>query len=161
MFRKSKTVCRLLRGLRSSPGSADGWAYSGPVIWEMLPGLPFMKTDRKSTPWYWHATLSDATLETYVFGGFTLEGCLLWTLQLTRPQASATVPALLRQWLPLPFDEPARIAFDTLPLRDGDLAALGHHVPWWQDWVDHAEPVILSGNLSTSGVASRPRLRQR
>lgn len=88
-----------------------------------------------------HATLSDANAETYAFEGFTLEGCLVWTLQLTTPQPTATVPALLRQWLPHESDDPSLIrAFHTLPLRDADQAALGCHVPWWQDWVDHAEP---------------------
>ncbi len=47
-----------------------------------------------------HATLSDARAETYAFEGFTLEGCLVWTLQLTQPQLTGTVPLLLQRWLP-------------------------------------------------------------
>ena len=42
-----------------------------------------------------HATLSDARAETYAFEGFTLEGCLVWTLELTQPQLTGTVPLLL------------------------------------------------------------------
>lgn len=88
-----------------------------------------------------HATLSDACAETYAFGGFTLEGCLEWTLQLTQPQVTDTVRLLLRGRLAQKQDLPHGLpALDSLPLRDTDQAAVGHHVPWWQDWVKHAEP---------------------
>lgn len=88
-----------------------------------------------------HATLSDASAETYAFGGFTLEGCLVWTLQLTQPQFSGTVRSLLRGWLPQKHDpQPALPALDSLPLREVDRSVVGRNVPWWQDWVNHAEP---------------------
>jgi len=88
-----------------------------------------------------HATLSDARAETYAFEGFTLEGCLVWTLQLTQPQLTGTVPLLMSGRFPLEQEPSPRLpAFDCLPLRDADQSAVGRHLPWWQDWVDHAEP---------------------
>jgi putative CocE/NonD family hydrolase len=88
-----------------------------------------------------HATLSDASAETYAFEGFTLEGCLAWTLQITQPQVTDTVRLLLRERLPQKQDPPPELsALDSLPLRDMDTCAVGRHVPWWQDWVNHAEP---------------------
>jgi len=88
-----------------------------------------------------HATLSDASAETYAFEGFTLEGCLAWTLELTRPESADTVRLLPRGWLPEKQDPPPNFpALNLLPLRNVDQSAVGHHVCWWQDWVNHAEP---------------------
>ena len=88
-----------------------------------------------------YATLSDASAETYAFEGFTLEGCLAWTLQLTQPQVTGTVRLLLRGWLPQKLEPPPGLpALHSLPLRDTDQSAIGRHVPWWQEWVEHAEP---------------------
>lgn len=87
-----------------------------------------------------HATLSDARAETYAFGGFTLEGCLVWTLDITRPQLGGTLRLLLRGWLSLKDAPPGLAALESLPLRDTDQSAIGHHLTWWQDWVNHAEP---------------------
>ena len=88
-----------------------------------------------------HATLSDALAETYAFGGFTLEGCLAWTLQLVQPPLVGTLRLLLRGWLPVKPDPPPGLpALRSLPLRDADQSATGRHLTWWQDWVDHAEP---------------------
>lgn len=88
-----------------------------------------------------HATLSDARAETYAFEGFTLEGCLAWTRQLTQTQLAGTVRLLLRGWLPAKQDPPSDLpALHSLPLRDADRSAVGHRVSWWQDWVNHAEP---------------------
>ena len=28
----------------------------------------------------------------------------------------------------------------TLPLRDADHVTFGKQIPWWQDWMEHAEP---------------------
>lgn len=87
------------------------------------------------------ATLSDARAETYAFEGFTLEGCLVWTLQLTQPQITGTIPLLLRGWWPQKQDQASELsALDVLPLKDTDRSALGRHVSWWQDWISHAEP---------------------
>ena len=70
-----------------------------------------------------------------------IEGCLEWTLQLVQPHTTDTVRLLLRGKLPKNQDSlPGLAALDSLPLRDTDQAAVGRHVPWWQDWVEHAEP---------------------
>ena len=106
-----------------------------------------------------HATLSDARAETYAFEGFTLEGCLAWTLQLTQPQITGTVRLLLRGWLPHKQDPSPRLpALDSLPLRDAGQSAVGRHVAWWQDWVEHAEPddPFWTPVNFTAGVAAAP-----
>ena len=89
-----------------------------------------------------HATLSDTRAESYAFEGFTLEGCLNFTLQVTQPQLAGAVHLLLRGWLPQEQDDPPPgiSALDLLPLRDTDQFVVGRHTPWWQDWVKHAEP---------------------
>lgn len=88
-----------------------------------------------------YATLSDASAETYAFEGFTLEGCLAWTLQLTQQQLTGTVRLFPGGRSPQEQNpQPALAAFESLPLRDADLAAIGRHVPWWQEWVEHPEP---------------------
>ena len=33
-----------------------------------------------------------------------------------------------------------RAAFDTVPVADADIAAVGHHVPFFQDWIVHEIP---------------------
>ncbi len=113
-----------------------GTSYLGNAAWAVV-----HSAGDKVSAMVLHATLSDASAETYAFEGFTLEGCLVWTLELTEPQFTATVPALLRHWLyPDPYKPPMLPAFERLPLRDADRLAIGRSVPWWQDWVDHAEP---------------------
>jgi putative CocE/NonD family hydrolase len=88
-----------------------------------------------------HATLSDARAESYAFDGFTLEGCLAWTLEITQPPAEGTVRLLLRGWLPENQGPPRSLpVLNVLPLKNVDWAAVGRYVPWWQDWVNHAEP---------------------
>jgi predicted acyl esterase len=106
-----------------------------------------------------HATLSDARAETYAFGGFTFEGCLAWTLQLTQPQLLGTLRLLLRGWLPRKPDPPPGLpAFRLLPLREADQSAIGRRLAWWQDWVAHAEPgdPFWKPLNFTAGVARMP-----
>jgi putative CocE/NonD family hydrolase len=92
-----------------------------------------------------HATLSDARAETYAFDGFTLEGCLTWTYELTRqtlqPQRPSALGFLLGRRPRSRLSEPAlQRALETWPLRDADQIAVGQRVSWWQEWIDHAEP---------------------
>ena len=113
-----------------------GTSYLGNAAWAALHAA-----GPKVAAMVLHATLSDASAETYAFEGFTLEGCLVWTLQLTQPQRTATVPTLLRECLPQAQNERPRLpVLDLLPLRDTDQAAVGRHLAWWHDWVAHPEP---------------------
>ena len=113
-----------------------GTSYLGNAAWAAVHAA-----GSQITAMVLHATLSDARAETYAFEGFTLEGCLVWTLELTQPQLTGTVPLLLSgRWPQSQEQSPSLPAFDGLPLRDADLSALGRHVPWWKEWVDHAEP---------------------
>ncbi|HTM14197.1 MAG TPA: CocE/NonD family hydrolase, partial [Bryobacteraceae bacterium] len=63
-----------------------GTSYLGNAAWAVVASGP------QIAAMVLHATLSDARAETYAFGGFTLEGCLIWTLQLTQPELGGTVP---------------------------------------------------------------------
>jgi hypothetical protein len=113
-----------------------GTSYLGNAAWATVP-----VASAKIAALVLHATLSDARAETYAFEGFTLEGCLAWTLQLTKPQLTGTVRLLLDGWLHRKQDKPHSLpGLQVLPLRDTDQSAVGHHVAWWQDWIDHAEP---------------------
>jgi putative CocE/NonD family hydrolase len=86
-------------------------------------------------------TLSDARAETYAFEDFTLESCLIWTRTLTQPQNSSVVRRLVEIIWPRVYDsERIERAFASLPLRNADRVAVGRHLSWWQDWVEHAEP---------------------
>lgn len=113
-----------------------GTSYLGNAAWAVV-----HSASDKIAALVLHATLSDACAETYAFEGFTLEACLGWTLQLTKPQFTGTVTMLLARWLTREPDEPPSLpAFQALPLRDVDQSAIDRHVAWWQDWVEHAEP---------------------
>jgi putative CocE/NonD family hydrolase len=131
-----------------------GTSYLGNAAWAAVHAAP-----GKIAAMVLHATLSEARAETYAFEGFTLEGCLAWSLQLTKPQLTGTVPLLLRGWLTRMPDKPPNLpAFQVLPLRDADKSAIGRHVSWWQDWVDHAEPddPFWKPLNFTAGVAEAP-----
>jgi predicted acyl esterase len=95
-----------------------GTSYLGNAAWAVVASGP------QIAAMVLHATLSDARAETYAFGGFTLEGCLIWTLQLTQPELGGTVPLLLEVKLAQRQDAiPALPALDLLPLRDVDQSA--------------------------------------
>lgn len=131
-----------------------GTSYLGNAAWAVI-----HSAGEKVSAMVLHATLSDASAETYAFGGFTLEGCLVWTLELTEPRFTATVPALLHHWLDRdPHEPPTLPAFNMLPLRDADRLATGRRVPWWQDWVHHGEPAdpFWKPLDFTGGVPSAP-----
>lgn len=80
-------------------------------------------------------TLSNFRDELLSFGGFTLEGMLGWTglmRGMVGSGAYASVDRLERGNL--------RQAHGHLPLGTIDRAAFGETIPWWQDWVRHADP---------------------
>ena len=51
-------------------------------------------------------------------------------------------------------------AFDTVPVADADAAAVGHHVPFFQDWIVHETRVMSGGIRLISGGGSIPYRRQ-
>ncbi len=113
-----------------------GSSYSGNAAWAAAHGA-----GSKIGALALHVTLSDSRAETYAFGGFTLEACLKWTRTVTQPERFGALPFLIATMLPQKRDrERMQLAFSSLPLRDADEVAVGCRTPWWQDWVEHAEP---------------------
>jgi putative CocE/NonD family hydrolase len=87
-----------------------------------------------------HVTLTNFRDRTYAFGGFTLMSCTGWT---------ATMLGVLRTtgtspWAAFRNARKTRAlsqqAIKTVPLRKADRGLEPEGVPWWQDWMDHAEP---------------------
>jgi uncharacterized protein len=66
-------------------------------------------------------------------GSFALGIALPWTTMVSRSQP---VLGRLRNRLP---DRELQAGLERLPLADGDLAALGRHVGFYQDWLSHPE----------------------
>lgn len=83
-----------------------------------------------------HNTLSNYRNEVLPSGGLSLEGVLGWGTMMAKLTSArsglALVAAMLRK-----ID---RTVYARLPLRELDAAAIGREVPWWRDWIDHAEP---------------------
>jgi uncharacterized protein len=87
-----------------------------------------------------HVTLTNFRDRTYAFGGFTLETCVGWTatmLNVIRSAGLNAFAALLRARRNRGLTAQAMSA---IPLRGADRVLTPEGVPWWQDWMDHAEP---------------------
>jgi uncharacterized protein len=87
-----------------------------------------------------HVTLTNFHDRTYPFEGFSLETCIGWTATMqsivrTTGMSLWTTLSRMRKNRSL-----TRQAIDTIPLRDADRPLAPQGVPWWQDWMDHAEP---------------------
>jgi uncharacterized protein len=87
-----------------------------------------------------HVTLSNFRDRTYAFGGFTLLGSIGFTatmLGVLRTSGTRFLTALIsaRKMRAL-----TPRAIETIPLRKADRILAPEGVPWWQDWMDHAEP---------------------
>jgi len=69
----------------------------------------------------------------YPGGSFALERALSWTYGMVVQQEQSRL-AMFRQRRTL------QAAFDHLPLLDADVAATGHPVGFWRDWLEHTAP---------------------
>jgi putative CocE/NonD family hydrolase len=79
-------------------------------------------------------TMPDFGPITWDNAAFSLRNALGWTQLMDRMIHREMLALLLGMLRP---DPKLRRGFDTLPLSDGDLAATGRRVHWYQDWVDH------------------------
>ncbi|MDI6100900.1 CocE/NonD family hydrolase [Actinoplanes sp. NEAU-A12] len=79
-------------------------------------------------------TMPDFGVVTWDNAAFALRNALGWTQMMDRMIHRELVAVVLGQLRP---DPRLRRAFDVLPLRDGDVAANGRRVHWYQDWVEH------------------------
>ncbi|MGI5218488.1 CocE/NonD family hydrolase [Nocardia sp. CA-290969] len=79
-------------------------------------------------------TMPDFGAITWENAAFSLRNALGWTQMMDRMIHREMLALLLGQLRP---DAELRKAFDALPLTDGDIAANGRRVHWYQDWVGH------------------------
>lgn len=86
----------------------------------------------------------------YPGGAFALDSTLTWADTLARQD-----DRLLQQIRSLTLGRRTlEAAFGQLPLRDSDRRGIGRRVPYFQDWLDHAEP----GDPFWESVDFSPRL---
>jgi putative CocE/NonD family hydrolase len=96
-------------------------------------------------------TMPDFGAATWHNGAFSLLTALGWSQMMDRMRRRALVPLLLSQLRPDPkLDK----AFGVLPLRDGDTAAAGAPIRWYQDWLRHEKLTddYWSGQSHTASV---------
>ena len=109
-----------------------GPSYLGITQWALAGG----------SPGYWKAMALDVTAsnvrDAVVFpsGAFALETALTWLQQVEHQEDG---------WLKILGAQRAgrrtlRSAYGALPLADADRIAVGHHVPFFQDWIAHEKP---------------------
>jgi putative CocE/NonD family hydrolase len=79
-------------------------------------------------------TMPDFGAITWDNNAFALRNALGWTQMMNRMVRRETIPLLLGMLRP---DRRLLRGFGTLPLLDGDVAATGRRVHWYQDWVSH------------------------
>ncbi len=108
-----------------------GPSYLGYVQWAVAAGAP--PCLRALAPLI---TASEFGSLTYPGGGFALDTLLSWVHELAH-QEEGWVPRLRAA---LFGRRRLARAFDHLPLREADLVAVGHPVPLYRDWLDHADP---------------------
>jgi len=87
-----------------------------------------------------HVTLTNFRDRTYAFGGFTLETCIGWTSTMLTVLRTAGIGGWAAILSARKTRAIAKRAVDTIPLRSADRVLTPEGVPWWQDWMDHAEP---------------------
>ncbi len=113
-----------------------GGSYLGNTAWAIANSGARSKVKALSL----HVTLTNFRDRTYPFGGFTVESCIGWTatmLTVLRTSGLNVMTAIVsgRKTRAL-----AQRAIATIPLRNADRVFTPEGVPWWQDWMDHAEP---------------------
>ncbi len=108
-----------------------GPSYLGYTQWSVAPDAPAFL--RALVP---VITASEFGSLTYPGGGFALDMLLTWV----RERAYQEETGLPRLRATLFGRRALRRAFDHLPLREADVLAVGHRVPLYRAWLDHAEP---------------------
>jgi putative CocE/NonD family hydrolase len=127
-----------------------GPSYLGYVQWAAASRLAETEPEVAPDAMALQVTMADFGAVTWDHGAFALRNALGWTRMMARIERPV---ARLGMLLP---DHRLRRAFDRVPLRDGDLAATGEHVPWYQDWLGHedlADP-YWTGQSHTAAVAN-------
>jgi uncharacterized protein len=113
-----------------------GASYLGNAAWAIAASRVAPKVDALGL----HVTLTNFRDQTYAFDGFTLIGCVGWTMtmvEIIRTGGMVGLGALLGRRKAKALTDRASA---TIPLRRADRVFRPEGVPWWQDWMDHAEP---------------------
>jgi len=113
-----------------------GISYLGNTAWAVAASRVATKIDALGL----HVTITNFRDRTYAFDGFTLMSCVGWTalmVQIIRTGGMNGLGSLFGRRKTKVLTERA---FSTVPLRKADRNFSPDGVPWWQDWMDHAEP---------------------
>jgi uncharacterized protein len=101
-----------------------------------------------------HVTLTNFRDRTYAFDGFTLEASIGWTLTMLNVFRSSGMSAVGAMLSARKTRNLTQQAMKTIPLREADRVLTPEGVSWWQDWLDHAEPVDPWWNAVDYGEAA-------
>ena len=113
-----------------------GISYLGNTAWAVARSRARAKVNALGL----HVTLTNFRDRTYAFDGFTLITCIDWTMtmvNLVRTGGGTMLARLIGQRKTKALSQRAAA---TTPLRKADRLIAPEGVPWWQDWMDHAEP---------------------
>ena len=126
-----------LRWVRQQPWftgrlATFGESYMGYTQWAVAGKLHREEPDIAPEALVLQVTMPDFGAITWDNGAFSLRNALGWSRMMDRMERGG--PAILGMMLP---DRKLEKAFDALPLSQGDSAATGHPVRWYQDWVKH------------------------
>jgi putative CocE/NonD family hydrolase len=128
-----------LRWVRAQPWCAGpvvtfGASYMGFTQWAVAGTLQRDEPATAPDALCLITTMPDFGAITWDNAAFALRNALGWTQMMDRMIHREIVALVLGRLRP---DPRLRRAFDVLPLRDGDVAANGRRVHWYQDWVEH------------------------
>ncbi len=111
-----------------------GPSYLGYVQWATVAADP--DAVRALVP---HITAAHLGSLVYPDGAFGLDLTLRWisTLAILVSKGQDSAWSIVRQLNPTAMDRRLARAFNHLPLRDADIAAVGHPVSYYRDWLAH------------------------
>ncbi|MET8651319.1 CocE/NonD family hydrolase [Nocardia aurea] len=111
-----------------------GASYMGYTQWAVAAELQKVDPDNAPDALCLITTMPDFGAITWDNAAFSLRNALGWTQMMDRMLHGQRLRMILSLLRP---DPALNKAFDVLPLAEGDAAATGHRVHWYQDWVGH------------------------
>ena len=118
----------------TGPVATFGTSYMGYTQWAVAGRLCAQDPAHAPDALCLITTMPDFGAVTWDNGAFALRNALGWTQLMDRMAHREFGALLLGMRGP---DRKLRTGFGTLPLADGDIAATGRRVHWYQDWVAH------------------------
>ncbi|BEL07683.1 CocE/NonD family hydrolase [Actinoplanes sichuanensis] len=111
-----------------------GPSYMGYTQWAVAGRLQRDDPDNAPDALCLVVTMPDFGAITWDNNAFALRNALGWSQMMSRMIRREMLPLLLGMLRP---DRRLLRGFGTLPLLDGDVAATGRRIHWYQDWVTH------------------------